>query len=65
MIGAVVALAMIAGWFLRIGAEFLPGWGGLAMPVSGLVLASLVEVLDRRIDKAIRDQGARPAGGES
>lgn len=61
-IGIVVALAMIAGWFLRIAAEKFPDWNGLAVPVSGLTLGILIEVLDRRISNAIRDSKTHSDG---
>jgi hypothetical protein len=64
VVGIVIAAAMIAGWFLRVGSELLPGWEGLAVPVSALVVAALIEVLDRRVEQAISDTETNPSGGD-
>lgn len=55
MIVMLVALAIIAGWFLRVAAE-MPPWGALGVPASALVLSVLVGLIDRYIDKTVRDQ---------
>lgn len=57
----IVAFAIIAGWFFRVASELLPGWDALAVPVAALVWAALVEILDRSIDRAIKnDSGGAP-----